>query len=103
MAFVGKVREALERDCETIFKLRAAKSKIETELSAAEKRVKDAFRKAKILDDVIGDFLVHIKITPPALIVDTEKLKEAKLFESYSKLRAGSESLSITKNSNKDE
>ena len=82
--------------CETIYSLRLQKKQLEEQLAALEKEVKGYMAEQGKDDETAGRFIIHIKRTPPTQIVDTAKLKAAGLFETYSKTRAGSESVMIT-------
>ena len=88
--------QALSNDITKIFDLRRQKKEIEAALSPLESKVKKEFAAENVLDQDIGAYTVHIKKMPETRVVDTEKLKAAGLFEQYSKLRKGSESVMVT-------
>jgi hypothetical protein len=48
---------------------------------------------SSVVDDELGQIKVGIKVVAPSMIVDTDKLKKAGLFEEYSKVKKGYSSL----------
>ena len=86
--------ETLSRKAHKLIQLKAQANALKAEIS-------------KLNDDVlaevterggettVGNLLLKLKITPDSLIVDTEAIKAAGLFEKYSKPKKGSTSLII--------
>lgn len=82
--------------CARIVELDARVKKDSEEL----KKLKDALKKAmnaeSLTDDVVGGYTVNLNHVAPSRIVDAAKLKEAGLFEKYSKEKAGYDTIVVT-------
>jgi len=87
---------SLEPLVANVSRLRTERKRIEDALAISEKCVKDTLKSSHESKAVVGRYAIHLKQSPPARIVDTQRLKADGLFISYSKARSGYESLLIT-------
>jgi len=82
--------------CARIVELDARVKKDSNELKKLKDRLKKAMNDEALTDDTIGGYTVKLNHIAATLIVDTDKLKEAKLFEKYSKEKAGYDTIVVT-------
>ena len=73
------------------------KKEADDAIKACEKAFKTAFKKENILTYTFGNgYTVEIQTVAGSMIVDTDRLKEAGLFDKYSKEKAGSVQVRIS-------
>jgi hypothetical protein len=73
------------------------KAEAEDAVKACEKAFKDAFKKENIMTYTFGNgYTVEIQKVAGSMIVDTDKLKAAGLFDKYSKPKSGSVQVRIS-------
>lgn len=93
-------KEAEMNLAETAKNLAEAKRKkkeAEDAIKICEKAFKIAFKKENIMAHTFGNgYTVEVQTVAGCMIVDTDKLKEAGLFDKYSKPKAGSVQVRIS-------
>lgn len=82
--------------CARIVELDARVKKDSEELKKLKDRLKKAMNNEALIDSTVGGYTVKLSHVASSQIVDTAKLKEAGLFEKYSKVKAGYDTITVS-------